>query len=167
MAVYLHFDRLKRMSPQRKWTPNLSWMKCLASEAFLSDVPQQKLTRHWSCSIPIARNLCLFTSVESEEHKNDVEDMEDVIEDLHVEKHVEVIEGTSEYEDTITLRRAKTQSDTIIDQSETLIGKDFIEDLDVKQAVEQLQRTPESQNRLQIPRTILKPEAVKEHDCFQ
>ncbi|CAG0891527.1 unnamed protein product [Cyprideis torosa] len=110
-----------------------------------------------NCSEPV------LTVVESEE--NEVEDMEDVIEDLDGEKNVEVIQGTSEYEDAITVRRAMPQSDTMVDQSETLIGKDFIEDLDVKQAVEQLERTPKSQNRLNIARTILKPEDVKEHGC--
>ncbi|CAG0892424.1 unnamed protein product, partial [Cyprideis torosa] len=107
----------------------------------------------------------MSTVVESEEEKYEAGETEDVIEELDVEKNVEVAEATSQYEDAVKKRRAMAQSDTTFDQFETLIQKDLVEDedLDVKELVRQSEVAPQSQNCLEVARTILKPEVVKEN----
>ncbi|CAG0893249.1 unnamed protein product [Cyprideis torosa] len=107
----------------------------------------------------------MTTVVEHEEEKYEVGDMEDVIEDLGVEKHVEVAEATAEFEDAFKLRQGMTHSDGTVDQFETMIGKNLVEDedLDVKEVVKHKEGAPQSANRLEVIRTTVKPEAVTEN----
>ncbi|CAG0886707.1 unnamed protein product [Cyprideis torosa] len=107
----------------------------------------------------------MTTVVESKEEKYEVRDMEDVIEDIEVEKPVEIVQGATEYQDSIKVHRTMTHSDMIVDQFENSVGKDFIEDVDVKDIVGQVEPIPASENGLEIGRTKLNPEAGKELEC--
>ncbi|CAG0902319.1 unnamed protein product [Cyprideis torosa] len=84
----------------------------------------------------------MTTVVESEEEKYEVEDTKDVIEDLKVEKHVELAEATAQYEDAIKIRRTMPQPDSTVDGFETLIGEDLVEDPDSKELVKQSEGPP-------------------------
>ncbi|CAG0893277.1 unnamed protein product [Cyprideis torosa] len=106
----------------------------------------------------------MTTVFEYAEEKCEAGDIEDVIEDLDFDKHAEVVQGCTVYEDNINVRREITQSGTMVDRFGTLIEKDFIEDPDLKDVVEQFQRTA-SDDPFDIGRMILKPEVVAGNGC--
>ncbi|CAG0896663.1 unnamed protein product [Cyprideis torosa] len=114
----------------------------------------------------IEREETMTTIVEHEEEKYEVGDMEDVIEDLKVEKHVGVAEATAQYGEAVKIRRTMTQPDTTVDGFETLIGEDQVEDPDFKELVKQSEGAPQSKNRLEVPRTIIAPEVLKENESL-
>ncbi|CAG0896664.1 unnamed protein product [Cyprideis torosa] len=59
-----------------------------------------------------------------------------------------------------------TQPDTTVDGFETLIGEDLVEDPDSKELVKQSEGAPRSENRLEVARTILKPEVLKQNESL-